>query len=65
MSLCQQRAAGQRFTPNEVPNGMPDYAQRFLFDDTDIRGETVSLGDSYRAVVNNHAYPPAVARLLG
>jgi molecular chaperone Hsp33 len=44
---------------------MPDYAQRFLFDDTDIRGETVRLGDSYRAVVNNHAYPPAVARLLG
>lgn len=42
-----------------------DASQRFLFDDSDIRGELVCLTDSYRDAVGNHSYPPAVRRLLG
>lgn len=42
-----------------------DSSQRFLFDDTDIRGEMVSLHESYAHVLAKHAYPQAVAELLG
>ena len=51
--------------PGGVPDGMSDYSQRFLFDDTDIRGEIVQLEASYQGVVADHQYPLAVARLLG
>lgn len=44
---------------------MPDFSQRFLFDDSDIRGELVGLTDSYGHVLAKHDYPPAVAQLLG
>ena len=42
-----------------------DYAQRFIFDDTDIRGELVHLEHSMQAVMAHHAYPAAVRQLLG
>lgn len=42
-----------------------DLLHRFMFDDCDIRGEIVTLGDSYREVLSNNQYPPAVQRLLG
>ncbi|MBT8765643.1 Hsp33 family molecular chaperone HslO [Pseudomonas boanensis] len=42
-----------------------DFTQRFLFDDTDVRGEMVSLGDSYAHVLAKHPYPEPVAQLLG
>jgi molecular chaperone Hsp33 len=42
-----------------------DYSQRFIFEDTDIRGELVHLEHSLQAVMHHHAYPPAVGRLLG
>jgi molecular chaperone Hsp33 len=42
-----------------------DGSQRFLFEDADIRGELVRLGESYLQTVATHAYPPAVQRLLG
>jgi len=42
-----------------------DATQRFLFDDSDIRGELVCLSDSYREAVGSHGYPPAVRDLLG
>ncbi|WP_313738364.1 Hsp33 family molecular chaperone HslO [Pseudomonas sp.] len=42
-----------------------DFTQRFLFDDRDIRGEWVSLDDSYAQVLARHAYPAPVAALLG
>ena len=51
--------------PVGVPYRMSDYSQRFLFDDTDIRGEIVQLDASFQGVVARHDYPPAVARLLG
>jgi len=44
---------------------MPDFSQRFLFDDSDIRGELVGLTDSYSHVLAKHDYPLAVAQLLG
>ncbi len=42
-----------------------DTTQRFLFDDTNIRGELVQLQDSYLQILQNHNYPDAVAELLG
>jgi len=42
-----------------------DYTQRFLFDDTDVRGEWVGLERSYAEVLAKHSYPEPVAQLLG
>ncbi|WP_263144562.1 Hsp33 family molecular chaperone HslO [Pseudomonas sp. RIT-PI-AD] len=42
-----------------------DHTQRFLFDDTDVRGELVVLGESYGHVLAKHPYPEPVAQLLG
>ncbi|GAC1029813.1 Hsp33 family molecular chaperone HslO [Pseudomonas sp. No.21] len=42
-----------------------DNTQRFLFDDTDVRGEMVALGESYAHVLAKHPYPEPVAQLLG
>ncbi len=45
--------------------GMSDFSQRFLFDDSDVRGELVALGESYTHVLAKHPYPEPVAQLLG
>lgn len=43
-----------------------DLMHRFLFDHTDIRGEVVTLADSYRQVVeNNQHLPDNVQQILG
>ena len=42
-----------------------DLLHRFLFDDCDIRGEIVTLGDSYREVLSHNPQQPAIHRLLG
>tara|TARA_R110002110_G_C13470513_1_gene720808 strand:+ start:43768 stop:44658 length:891 start_codon:yes stop_codon:yes gene_type:complete len=42
-----------------------DSATRFLFDNADIRGETVSLDKAYRDIVGLHAYAPGVKLLIG
>lgn len=44
---------------------MADFSQRFLFDDSDVRGELVALNESYQHVLAKHDYPPVVAQLLG
>ena len=44
---------------------MTDQLQRFIFDNTDIRGEITRLDASYRDTLSNHQYPPVVAGLLG
>ena len=41
-----------------------DHTQRFLFDDNDVRGEMVSLAESYQHVLAKHPYPQPVAQLL-
>ncbi len=42
-----------------------DLLHRFLFDDCDIRGEMITLGDSYREVLSHNPQAPAIHRLLG
>jgi len=42
-----------------------DLLNRFIFDDCDIRGELVTLGESYREILNHNIYPPAIQKLLG
>lgn len=42
-----------------------DLLHRFVFDHCDIRGEIVTLTDSFAPIVANNPYPPAVIRLLG
>jgi len=44
---------------------MSDEILRFIFDNTDIRGEWLQLEHSYRDALANHHYPPGVNRLLG
>ncbi len=42
-----------------------DRALRFLFEEADIRGETVHLTDSYAELLAVHQYAPGVSKLLG
>ena len=42
-----------------------DRSLRFLFEQADIRGETVRLERAYREVTCIHQYPPGVSRMLG
>ncbi|MBB3184656.1 molecular chaperone Hsp33 [Halomonas fontilapidosi] len=44
---------------------MSDQIQRFLFDNTNVRGELVTLERAYGDVLDRHEYPAAVNRLLG
>lgn len=47
------------------PASHADQIQRFLFDQTNVRGEIVTLEAAYREVLDRHAYPEAINRLLG
>ncbi|MDP1931245.1 MAG: Hsp33 family molecular chaperone HslO [Gammaproteobacteria bacterium] len=47
------------------PQSANDTSQRFIFDNTDIRGEIVRLRKSYADTVSGKYYPEPVARLLG
>ncbi|MCK5894025.1 MAG: Hsp33 family molecular chaperone HslO [Endozoicomonadaceae bacterium] len=42
-----------------------DTAQRFLFENIDVRGERVELNSSLQSAFEPHAYPIAIRRLLG
>ena len=42
-----------------------DVRQRFLFEHSDIRGEIISLQESYQTVLSNGTYPAPVAHLIG
>lgn len=44
---------------------LTDFTQRFMFDESDVRGEMVALERSYAEVLAKHPYPPQVAQLLG
>lgn len=43
----------------------PDRIHRFLFESTRVRGELVSLDETFRSATNKHAYPAALRSLLG
>lgn len=42
-----------------------DQLQRYLFANHAVRGELVSVNETYQQVLANHDYPPAVQKLLG
>lgn len=42
-----------------------DTTQRFLFELADVRGELVSLNESYREILAKHEYPEPIKALLG
>lgn len=42
-----------------------DQLRRFLFDDTAVRGEIVTLDDTYQQVLSKHDYPEPIQTLLG
>lgn len=42
-----------------------DTIQRFIFDESAIRGELLHLDDSFKTIIEQHQYPPVIARLLG
>lgn len=42
-----------------------DFIRRFLVEDSDVRGELVRLGPSYRSLLEAHYYPPPVREILG
>ncbi len=44
---------------------MTDQLQRFLFEDTPVRGEFVRLAATWQAVLEHHHYPPPLRTLLG
>ena len=39
--------------------------QRFLFEDLDIRGAIVHLGEAWQAMIANRGYPAAISQVLG
>ena len=43
----------------------PDSLQRFLFEQSHVRGELVHLDAAWRAVLERHDYPPALRAVLG
>ncbi len=44
---------------------MPDQLQRFLLENTSVRGELVHLDATWRAVLERHDYPAALESVLG
>ena len=42
-----------------------DRSLRFLFEDSDIRGESVRLDESFREILAIHQYAPGVSNLMG
>jgi molecular chaperone Hsp33 len=43
----------------------PDSLQRFLFEQSHVRGELVHLDAAWRAVLERHDYPPALRTVMG
>ena len=50
---------------NQAPELPCDVSQRFIFDDADIRGETVHLDAALHDILAIHQYAPGVSRLIG
>ncbi|WP_086929602.1 Hsp33 family molecular chaperone HslO [Agarilytica rhodophyticola] len=42
-----------------------DYINRFLFDDTDIRGEIVAIEDTFQAAYQHQTFPKALTPIFG
>jgi len=50
-------------TMKKIPH--PDSLQRFLFEQSNVRGELVHLDDAWREVLKRHDYPPALRAVMG
>jgi len=50
---------------NPAPALPSDVSQRFIFDDADIRGETVHLDAALKDILAVHQYAPGVNQLIG
>ncbi|MBS0968085.1 Hsp33 family molecular chaperone HslO [Chimaeribacter arupi] len=50
---------------NQDSNATHDQLHRFLFQNQAVRGELVTLSDTYQQVLENHHYPAPVKTLLG
>ena len=48
-----------------MPQRDGDTLNRFIFEDTNVRGEVVHLDATWQAVLERHRYPPVVRDLLG
>jgi molecular chaperone Hsp33 len=44
---------------------MSDNLQKFMFENAGVRGELVELPETWRQILSNQAYPPAVKTILG
>ena len=42
-----------------------DIIQRFIFENTNVRGEIVRLTESYQTIMDQHQYPPTIRQTLG
>jgi len=42
-----------------------DFLQNFIFENSPVRGEITRLNESYKAIMQRHAYPPEIQKLLG
>ncbi|MEH6591023.1 MAG: Hsp33 family molecular chaperone HslO [Halioglobus sp.] len=51
--------------PQDESTQAQDRSLRFLFEDTDIRGELVHLDKSFQDILDIHQYAPAVGKLIG
>ena len=45
-------------------NHLKDELNRYLFDELNVRGELVQLGQTYKEIIGNHDYPQGVRQLL-
>ena len=41
-----------------------DSLQRFVFENSDIRGEIVRLDQSYQTIMQQHKYPESIFKML-
>ena len=57
--------AAMKLPSNFKPAPDTDVSRRFIFDDADIRGETVHLDTAFQDILAIRQYPPGVSRLIG
>src|SRR3990167_2145668 len=50
---------------NKVKMLNTDSAQKFLFEEKDVRGVIVHLTESYHQILKQHNYPPIIQHYLG
>lgn len=62
---CENAGAGMLKLRTMKMKPHPDSLQRFLFEQSHVRGELVHLDDAWREVLKRHDYPPALREVMG